>query len=101
MSTKRDESPQHEHDCDRCVFLGRFEDADLYFHDGKENPLFTTVIARFGPDSEYTSGLSFSRPYVPFRSANTVPAMPSLAEARSRAIALGFGEAIEKAEGEQ
>lgn len=58
--------PQFEHDCDHCVFLGRWTDPethtpyDLYFHPSKE-AFGETVIARFGSDGpEYASGTPFS-----------------------------------------
>lgn len=47
------ELPQHEHDCDCCIFLGRSENFDLYVHLRG----IKTVIARYGIDGEYLSGL--------------------------------------------
>jgi hypothetical protein len=92
-----DGGPQHKHDCDTCVFLGRDGVYDLYFHEGSR-PLMTTLIARDGPDGEYCSGLAFSVPYK-MVGGGVHPPFPELAEARSRAIAAGFGPAIAKAEG--
>jgi hypothetical protein len=45
------------HDCKKCVFLGCYEEYDLYVHwDDCEK----SVIARYGNDgSQYISGLSF------------------------------------------
>jgi len=50
------ELPRYEHDCTSCKFLGRFKNADLYFHPG---PVEVTVIARTGSQGEYYSGLIF------------------------------------------
>lgn len=61
------------HDCDTCIFLGRFEGADLYVHPEGD----TTVIARFGEGGNYTSGLVF------------VGRVRHLTEAHSRALKLG------------
>lgn len=49
--------PIHEHDCDECVFLGNSKDGkmDLYYHGGERE----TVIARFGTDGDYMSGMVF------------------------------------------
>lgn len=51
--------PFHEHDCSQCIFLGSEEISgsfyDYYFCD--QLPSFPTVIARFGPDADYFSGL--------------------------------------------
>lgn len=49
-----DETPQYKHDCDDCIFLGRYDGHDLYFH--KKFPV--TVLARFGNNGpDYVSGL--------------------------------------------
>lgn len=96
MNNQPMEIPQHPHDCDRCVFLGRHGTDDLYFHDGGAVPHFTTLIARFGEDGDYSSGMAFSVPYTSIDGAQQ-PALPSLAEARSRAIALGYGDIIARA----
>lgn len=42
--------PRHEHDCDRCVFLGQIAEQDLYFC-----PPEGSVILRDGPDGDYAS----------------------------------------------
>jgi hypothetical protein len=53
--------PRFEHDCEKCVFLGRLGLPegyyDLYFcEQGRD---FPTVIARFGDDGpDYNSGLA-------------------------------------------
>jgi hypothetical protein len=41
------------HDCEECVFLGVHEQYDLYFC--AANP---TVIARYGTEGDYLSGLA-------------------------------------------
>lgn len=48
--------PKFQHDCTACIFLGHFEDHDLYYCDREP-----TVIARFGDDGpQYGSGLAFA-----------------------------------------
>lgn len=49
---------RHQHDCDKCVPLGQFDEYDLYFcgQGGGQ-----TVIARYGEDGEYRSGLEFGK----------------------------------------
>lgn len=89
QASKPQETPQHKHDCAQCVFLGRMGSYDLYFHDGGERPIFTTLVARDGEAGEYISGLPFSRPG---------GGSPELQEARHRAMKAGFGPAIAKAE---
>lgn len=61
--------PYHEHDCNCCHFLGSMlipshfknhgypEEMDLYYHPGKHD----TVIARFGVDGDYMSGVDFAK----------------------------------------
>jgi hypothetical protein len=53
--------PRHQHDCQECVFLGRWGTYDLYYHGGG----FETVIARYGSSGDdYQSGLNAARiPY--------------------------------------
>lgn len=54
--------PTHRHDCESCVLL------DSYYEDGKHYDLYfckqggigDTVIARYGENEEYYSGLTFS-----------------------------------------
>lgn len=58
------ETPQFEHDCDLCTYLGRYSGdempaADLYYCD--PDGILPTVIARtssYGPD--YLSGMVFA-----------------------------------------
>ena len=75
------ETPQFQHDCDCCHFLGRHVDPetsqpmDLYAHTRGNSP---TVIARTGIDGDYMSGLPFS-----------YGSIAPLTEARRRAQAAG------------
>lgn len=67
------EEARYLHDCEECVFLGTYNQYDLYFCGA--NP---TVIARYGTDGDYLSGLHF------------IPYEPALALAASRAIEAGL-----------
>lgn len=67
---------RYHHDCDNCRPLGQFEEFDLYVC--PEQVGGPTVIARFGLDGDYLSGLCF---------ADTVPA---LGEAKRLAVAAGW-----------
>lgn len=49
-------SPRYEHNCICCRYLGRYEKYDLYYCEESVK----TVIARYGKDSDYISGLGFS-----------------------------------------
>jgi hypothetical protein len=70
--------PRYNHDCDKCVFLGEYEEYDLYFC-GQGTLLTSTVIARYSNNGEdYTSGIDFATHY------------PPLIEAKSRAIEKGL-----------
>jgi len=58
----RQQPPLYQHDCARCIYLGRYLDKptnrwrDLYVCKSSG----TTVIARYGNEgSEYVSGLAF------------------------------------------
>jgi len=44
--------PFYEHDCPMCVFLGHYENQDLYYCDNEP-----TLIARYGSDGDYVSGM--------------------------------------------
>jgi len=51
--------PQFIHDCETCIFLGRYDGSDLYFHEETEHQL-DTLIARFGSyGPAYCSGMAF------------------------------------------
>ena len=67
---------RHEHDCEKCKILGEFQEFDLYFCEQQIGG--ATVIARFGPDGDYSSGMCFA------------DSMPELGEAKRRAIAAGL-----------
>jgi len=61
-----DHPPAFEHDCDKCVYFGTYnnwskkEKFDMYFCNQGTNPLSATVIARYGNEGhEYGSGLGF------------------------------------------
>jgi len=74
------ETPQYQHDCKKCKFLGRFTSEginyDLYFCiEGNGNR--PTVIARYGNEgNNYASGIMFDS--------------PELTEAKRRAKTLGY-----------
>lgn len=77
----------YNHDCERCIFLGvysvitsqRVIVTDLYFCEAQARP---TVIARYGDEGhQYHSGLE---------AADYQNTSPDLAEAKSRAIAVGL-----------
>jgi hypothetical protein len=70
--------PLYTHDCESCLYLGQYEDKDLYYCSGG----FTnTVIARYGNDGpEYMSGMIFA-----INGHN-----PNLVEAYKRANLLGL-----------
>lgn len=71
--------PIHKHDCNCCTFLGNSKDEqydfDLYYCPQGGMP---TLIARFGENGDYVSGMSF---------ADTIPV---LGEAKERAIKLNL-----------
>lgn len=46
-------TPRYTHDCEECVFLGTHSKYDLYYCGA--NP---TVIARYGTEGDYNSGLA-------------------------------------------
>jgi hypothetical protein len=62
-------SPRFEHDCDRCTYLGREGDSDLYFCG--EHYTGPTVIARYGKGALFISGAQW---------------VPALGEAKKRAL---------------
>ena len=65
-----------QHDCSKCVFLGQYNEFDLYVCPGGGH---STVIARFGDDGpEYQSGMAF------------VGVLDELTEAARRAVAKGL-----------
>ncbi|MNC18085.1 hypothetical protein D3C75_659790 [compost metagenome] len=68
--------PIHKHDCDRCYFLGVFNNQDLYFCPS-ERVAGWTLISRYGIQGDYCSG--------GWKTEN-----PQMLEARRRAVACGF-----------
>jgi hypothetical protein len=93
------ESAQYEHDCDTCVFLGRFScdgiyagSYDLYYHAETPSGVLydnETVIARFGEFGDYYSGMHFAQPYVSIDGTQQ-PGIAPLVEAKRRAIERGL-----------
>jgi hypothetical protein len=82
--SKIKETPIHEHDCDSCIYLGRWM-SERYVP-GKEVDLWVcpnavpfgwTPICRFGEYGDYGSGACFA------------PNCPDLGEAAKRALAGG------------
>lgn len=71
--------PRFTQDCDQCVFLGLYEEYDLYYCPQGDRP---TVIARFGEGPEYYSGMGIAQ----FTDNDSHP----LVEARERAINAGL-----------
>jgi len=52
------EQPKFIHDCDNCIFLGIYEEYDLYYCDNEP-----TIIARYGDNGpDYMSGMIFAQP---------------------------------------
>jgi hypothetical protein len=52
--------PNYQHDCDTCIFLGTYNNHDLYFCNPCGTYVSCTVIARYGNEPhEYKSGLKF------------------------------------------
>lgn len=45
--------PYYEHDCKKCIFLGRWKGRDLYFH---SEPHMTLIARESSEPSDYTSG---------------------------------------------
>jgi hypothetical protein len=49
----------HVHDCNHCIYLGSDKENDYYYHYDNEYPILSTLICRYGPDGDYSSGLEF------------------------------------------
>ena len=47
---------RYEHDCDHCVFLGRWKEFDLYYHPDANGGHAENFIARYGTHGSYISG---------------------------------------------
>ena len=70
------ELARFKHDCASCVFLGRFQEVDLYFCP-LQQPMPTVIARRSDEPADYASGLALAE-------------MDSaLAEAKRRAIERG------------
>jgi hypothetical protein len=70
-------TPKFSHDCDKCTYLGDYNEMDLYHCD--QGGVYATVIARFGNEGpDYSSGLPVAH------------LIPELAEARRRAEEQGL-----------
>lgn len=77
------------------AFLGQFRSDytgesilyDLWYE--PQPGIGPTVVARYGPDGDYYSGMIFSKPYTDV-TGERQPGIPMLVEARSRAVACGF-----------
>ncbi len=56
--------PHYEHDCNTCVFLGTYTNPDtsdkfdLYYHPVDAHSFGETIIARYGIEGDYISGLT-------------------------------------------
>lgn len=51
------EGPRYEHDCEYCAFVGRWNFFDFYIHTDSISVFpALTLVARYGPEHEYTSG---------------------------------------------
>jgi hypothetical protein len=74
----REHLKRYSHHCTDCVFLGQFQEFDLYYCSAPRSN-HPTVLAVFGVGGDYHSGLNFGWGQ-----------MEELVEARKRAQALGF-----------
>lgn len=52
-------TPIHEHDCKHCIYIGSSYKRDYYLCISKEHPSLSTLVARYGKDGNYNSGLEF------------------------------------------
>jgi len=54
--------PKFDHECESCLYLGRFLKHDLYAcRDQQKTKTISTVLARYGnEDNEYISGLELA-----------------------------------------
>lgn len=77
------EISRHEHDCDTCIFMGTFDEYDLYFCPGSKS-----MIGRHGPEGEYKS-LSVST-YIRIRKAGMASKDDPLNECLERLIDMGI-----------
>lgn len=56
-------NPIHEHDCDRCRYLGSDTEYNFDYYYCPSEP---TLVARYGVDGQYMSGIAFyqSNPHI-------------------------------------
>jgi len=73
------EKARFTHDCDKCNYLGRHNEFDLYFCATEP-----TVIARYGEEADYKSGMGFAYKYV----------SEPLFEAKRRAVEMGLYDIV-------
>ena len=69
LNTMMNKQSRWEHDCGDCTYLGPWQDADLYaciLGHGPDDLKIDTVVARYGSEGEYKSGLDF---------VNSIPAL--------------------------
>jgi hypothetical protein len=53
-------TPQYQHDCEKCIFLGKLGDTDMYYHPTKLSVIGTTYILRKSElGSDYASSCDF------------------------------------------
>lgn len=79
--------PKFTHDCDHCIYLGRFIKHDLYVC--QRFNIIDTVLARYGEEeNNYISGLDYAMLYGSKLSSNQSGRI--LFEALKRATARGF-----------
>lgn len=53
--------PQHQHDCEGCVFLGRLGKGDLYYHSYEPHQEYTSYLVRFSSEvPDYSSTADFN-----------------------------------------
>lgn len=52
--------PRWEHDCNHCVFVGRWYKFDLWFHPKWKNKIETVIARTSSEPGDYTSGIVFA-----------------------------------------
>jgi len=51
--------PNHKHDCTLCTHLGSTDTTDYYYCKPDMSKYSNTLIARYGEDGDYSSGICF------------------------------------------
>ena len=69
MNYIKEPKPLHTHDCDKCIFLGSDNENDYYYCHDEKHPVLSSLIARYGEEEKYTSGLSFAMSSIPINNA--------------------------------